>query len=349
MGLYLVDSFGNRELIWRDAKLRAWNPIPLKAHPRPPVIPHKWDIDAAAKHQKPGDSRLGGEATVALMNVYGSYLPWPKDRKVAALRVVQIFPKSTVHMADPSVGHRAQMLARGSLGTVPVEEDGSAHFIMPAGKAVYFQALDENGLAVQSMMSSAYAQPGERLVCQGCHNPRPIAPRQPKELPAALQRGPSRLQPEPEGSWPLSFPRLVQPVLDAKCVGCHEQERRKDAKSKSPDFSRAPMQGGMRNIEVIVDGVCLRNNMIHIGWSEAYASLSRVAWAPGGTRSQPGGVGAVRSRLFEMLKKGHHDVKLTPEELRRITVWLDCGSPFYGAYERIEEQAQGKLVLPAVE
>jgi hypothetical protein len=341
MGLYLVDSFGNRELIWRDAKFRAWDPIPLKARPRPPVIPHKWDIDAAAKHQKPGGSATGGEGTVALMNVYESHLPWPKDRKIATLRVVQLFPKSTPVHDTPNVGYSAQLLARGSLGTVPVEDDGSAHFVMPAGKAVYFQALDENGLAVQSMMSAAYVHPGERLVCQGCHEPRPIAPRQPKELPVALRRSPSRLKPEPEGSWPLSFPRLVQPVLSAKCVGCHEESRQKDPKTKAPD-----MTGTLLN----------RPDWLRIGWTESYNNLARVAWSPGGkrrqpdgTRSQPGGVGAVQSRLFEMLKKGHHDVKLTSEELRRITVWLDCGSPFYGAYERIEEQAQGKLVLPAVE
>jgi hypothetical protein len=150
----------------------------------------------------------------------------------------------------------------------------------------------------------------------------------------ALRRGPSRLKPEPEGSWPLSFPQLVQPVLSAKCVGCHEESRQKDPKTKAPD-----MTGTLLN----------RPDWLRIGWTESYNNLARVTWSPGGTRSQPGGVGAVQSRLFEMLKKGHHDVKLTPEELRRITVWLDCGSPFYGAYEKIEEQAQGKLVLPAVE
>ncbi len=32
---------------------------------------------------------------------------------------------------------------RWVLGTVPVEEDGSAHFIVPAEKELYFQALDE--------------------------------------------------------------------------------------------------------------------------------------------------------------------------------------------------------------
>jgi len=46
-------------------------------------------------------------------------------------------------------------------------------------KELFFQALDEQGLAVQSMRSATYLQPGERLVCQGCHQPRHRAPTNP--------------------------------------------------------------------------------------------------------------------------------------------------------------------------
>ena len=39
--------------------------------------------------------------------------------------------------------------------------------------------------------------------------------------------------------------------------------------------------------------------------------------------------------------KGHHDVRLTKEELHRITLWLDCNSDFFGAYEDTEAQSGG--------
>jgi hypothetical protein len=340
MGVYLVDSFGNRELIWRDSKLRCWNPVPVRRQPAPPVVPDRWAVEQAERHQKAGESKTGGEAVVSVQNVYNSLNPWPKDTKIAALRVVQLFPKSTPNVNEPMVGRASQMLARGVLGTVPVEEDGSVHFVMPAGKAVYFQALDERGLAVQSMMSAAYVHPGERLMCQGCHEPRPGAPPAPKAYPLALRRTPSRLTSDVEGTWPLSFARLVQPVLDAKCATCHQQEREKNPAAKTPGLSRAvsTLSGQQRR-----DGPHL------FGWSEAYAGLADRAWSPGGARSDPGRVGAAPSRLFSMLTKGHHDVQLTPEELHRFTVWIDCGSPFFGVYERVEEQAQGKLVPPAVE
>ena len=43
----------------------------------------------------------------------------------------------------------------------------------------------------------------------------------------SLRRAPSEIVPEAEGSKPLSFPRLVQPVLDRNCVACHEKEKPK--------------------------------------------------------------------------------------------------------------------------
>ena len=65
-------------------------------------------------------------------------------------------------------------MRRGLIGTVPVEEDGSAYFKLEPGVPVFFQAVDENGLAVQSMPLN-YVIPGqEYLSCQGCHEPRTL-------------------------------------------------------------------------------------------------------------------------------------------------------------------------------
>ena len=58
------------------------------------------------------------------------------------------------------------------LGTVPVEEDGSAYFAVPADRFVYFQLLDENKMMVQSMRSGTITRPGETNGCVGCHESR---------------------------------------------------------------------------------------------------------------------------------------------------------------------------------
>jgi len=206
---------------------------------------------------------------------------------------------------------------------------------MPTGISVYFQALDENGIVVQTMRSSTYVHPGETLACIGCHERKSSTPKAGRKLPTAMKRAPSEIKQEAEGSYPLSFPRLVQPVLDKKCVGCHEKNRDKKAPSLRGDkFTKKE------------------------GWSEAFNTLRGKAWRKHGgngaivvnrgSYSVPGKVGARESKLYKHLTKkgGHHDLKLTPEEMRRITLWLDCNSNFYGAYLETEKQAKGEIVKP---
>ncbi len=66
-------------------------------------------------------------------------------------------------------------------------------------------------------------------------------------------------------------------------------------------------------------------------------------------RATPGEFGAKASKLYQMLKKGHHDLKMPPADMRRIVIWLDLNSNFYGAYKRTAEQAGGELVMPELE
>jgi hypothetical protein len=218
------------------------------------------------------------------------------------------------------------------LGTVPVEADGSAFFQAPTGAGLYFQALDENGLAVHTMRSATYLHPGETLTCNGCHESKHHTVRSLSgALPLALKRPPSQLQPEPSGSYPLTFPRLVQPVLDRHCVACHDEKK----------AQKAPSLHGDR--------------LAKYGWSEAFHSLRKFAWGMSGGNgialterqySIPGMDGARVSKLYQLLARGHHDLALPPEDLRRLTLWLDCNSNFYGAYHDTAAQARGEIVRP---
>ncbi|GAG19348.1 unnamed protein product, partial [marine sediment metagenome] len=98
------------------------------------------------------------------------------------------------------------------------------------------------------------------------------------------------------------------------------------------------------------------------GWTQSYVSLagkygfyfhvtngSIKTGVHGGTRTIPGRFGARASKLFQMLDKGHNKVKLSPQELYRITLWLDCNSEFYGAYYDTAKQARGEVVIPDLE
>jgi Hydrazine synthase alpha subunit middle domain len=325
-GIYLVDRFGNKELLWRDPQIACLDPIPLRPRRRPPILPVA--TTQARADQGDGEHR---PATIAVMNVYESDFDWPEGSRVAALRVVQLFPKSTYHMHRPMVGKADQSLARGVIGVVPVESDGSAYFEAPVGAPIYFQALDAHGRAVQSMRSATYVHPGEQMSCVGCHEKKREAPRARPAVPLAMRRPPSKPAPDVEGAYPLTFPRLVQPVLDRQCVACH-RERAADG---APDLTGTPSG--------------------KFGWTRAFVSLAPFAWGYeggngtiriNGMRSIPGKLGAYASPLYHLLNKGHYDVKLPDEDMHRITLWLDCNSNFYGAYVGLEQQAAGQCITP---
>jgi len=166
------------------------------------------------------------------------------------------------------------------------------------------------------------------LSCIGCHEHKSSVV--PTVLPRAMVRPASQIKPETvPGAFPFSYPLLVQPVLDKHCVECH-------ANPESNTFSLAKEP---------------------IGRNKFYASYNNLAQRYGFTaygdplRTIPGNFGAHASPLYKLLKEGHHDVKLSDEEMHRIVLWLDCLSNFYGVYEREggEAQLRGELAWPTLE
>jgi hypothetical protein len=337
-GIYLVDSFGNKELLYRDPQIACLSPIPLRPMPRPHLVPELAkrgpDTNPATRPAVAPDGR-SPTATVSVLNVYDSLKPWPEGTKIKELRVLQVLPMSVPSGGPPhetalrvATAGDSVVPTRWVLGTVPVEADGSAHFVAPANKEVFFQALDERGLAVQSMRSATYLHEDEHLVCAGCHEPKHRSPQTLKTVPLALRRQPSTLKPDVDGSNPFSYPRLVQPVLDRHCVKCHAEHP-----SKPLNLAREPLAGR---------------------WYASYSSLvQRYGFHDYGDamRTTPGRFGAKASKLYDLLQKGHYEVKLSDEEWHRIALWLDCSSLFYGVYEREggEAQLRGELVKATLE
>ena len=165
-GIYLVDRFGNRELLYRDVSIASLWPAPLRPHPRPPVLPSALDRSQTS------------EGTFFLQNVHESWphLPVGDENAITHLRITQVLLKTTPNANTPRVGFANASPGKQVLGTVPVEPDGSAYFSVPAQIPLAFQALDRNGMAVQTMRSLTYLQPGEHASCIGCHEHRSSAP-----------------------------------------------------------------------------------------------------------------------------------------------------------------------------
>ena len=329
--LYWIDRFGNRELIYRDPAIPCLSPIPLRPRRQPPIISDQTIQTAAAKQAVAAER----PATIAVMNVYDSDFPWPAGTKIDALRVIQILPKTTAPPNQPRIGVANQTNARAVLGTVPVEDDGSVFFEAPAGKELYFQALDERGMAVQSMRSGTYVHPGEQLTCQGCHERKRRAPLARERTPLAMSRAPSKIKPDVDGSNPFNYVRLVQPVLQRNCVDCHQQEKTLDLTGD-------------------IEGPW--------GWTRSYNNLAEKygfyfhvsngsinMGVHGGSRTIPGKFGARASKLLEYIDARHYGVELSQEDFHRLTLWLDCNSEFYGAYENTVAQSLGKVVWPSLD
>ncbi|TWT83273.1 hypothetical protein CA13_47380 [Planctomycetes bacterium CA13] len=325
--LVLLDRFGNRDVLYRGAKPVQFA-IPRQSRPTPPVIPT--ETYQGKRAGSPGHK----PATISVMNIYESEMPWPEDSKIEALRVVQIFPRpwsSPYERVGES--YMSGTINRMPLGTVPVEEDGSVYFEAPIECEIYFQALDEEGRAVQSMRSGTYVHPGEQMSCIGCHERTTTAPAT-RRMPLAMSRPPSKLEPEVGGLEPINYYRLVKPVLEEKCIGCHIDQ---DAPLQTTRY---------RDLEPFAF------------YFNAGGGDDSLYAEHGGNRTVPGQFGALASRLGRAMFDDNHqryldEQRFTPEDRRRITLWLDLNSVQYGSSsidpKDQARQRAGEVVWPKLD
>ena len=308
-GLYLYDAFGNLTLLYRDPAISSSCPIPLRPRPRPPVIVDNVAWDAPA------------EGKFVVQDVYQGLNGVPRGA-VKRLRVVAVPPKPQPHMNTPNLGVSAEDPGKYVLGTVPVEEDGSAFFRVPSGIPVFFQALDADGIAFQTMRSLTYVWPKQTLSCVGCHESREASPLAGGRQSRALQREPSKITPGPEGSWPLRFDRLVLPVLEKHCVSCHGPGGT-NAKAAAFDLTAARAYANL---------LAYGNKDLH------HLVFER-------DRSVAGETPARKSRLMALLRpeQGHEGVKLDRDGLDRLVTWMDVYAQVRGHYSDRQEEELREL------
>ncbi len=327
-GIYMMDRFGNKELLYRDLNIASLWPMPLQSHTRPPAI--------ASTLPKDAENR----GTFFVKNVYEGWPPLPQgpDDKIIHLRIIQVLPKSTPNINDPSVGLANASPGRQVLGTVPVADDGSAYFYAPAKLPLAFQALDKHGRAIQGMRSITYLQPGENVSCEGCHEHRTQAP-VPQAAAKALLRSPSTIKRGPDGSKPFSYPILVQPVLERHCVSCHSGEN-------APKDVRLT---GEPEGHYTVSYNTLVSRVPFSAWGNGGNNFQAVNSEP---LSTPDYFGARGSKVMDMLLADHKNVELTAEEIERLVTWMDNNALFYGTFDKEDQarQQRGERIAgPALE
>ncbi len=324
-GIYLVDVFDNMVLLREEPGYGLLEPVPFRRTVRPPVIP-----DRVKLGQK--------DATVYLVDVYaGEGLKGIPRGTVKSLRLftyTYLYP----NMGGPQgvVGMNGPWDIKRIIGTVPVREDGSAAFKVPANTPISVQPLDAEGKALQLMRSWFTAMPGEVVSCAGCHE-RQNTSWSVKRTVVATERA-SEVTPWHGPTRGFNFAREVQPVLDKYCVGCH------DGGAGSAGAAKPDLRGTKR----ITDYASIYHNGGRDAglFTVAYAELHRFVRRPGLESDYhllvPMEYHADTTELVQMLAKGHHNVRLDGEAWDRLITWIDLNAPYHGTWTEIAGEARVK-------
>lgn len=377
--IYWMNLEGDRELLVSDPRTACQHPVPLAPRLRPQTRPSAVDYRKTT-------------GTYYVQDVYaGPGLAGVPRGTVKKLRVVALDfrPAGVGNNGSSGPGGGALIstpIAIGNgawdpkmvLGDAKVHEDGSAFFTVPARTPVYFQALDANNRAVQTMRSWTTLQPGENQSCVGCHEHKNAAPLAYGGSTQAFRAGPQALEPFHGPARGFSFLREVQPILDRHCIRCHhdrglrlESERLKalQLRERDPHWNvqvpaptpamraQASTPGGSTNKPAF--SLLREENLDRVAkrrWSDSYLNLTMARpaandWDRGafaglydgrivnwiGTQSIPAplppwSAGSCRSELLPLLESGHHDVRLSREELDKIACWIDLFVPYSGDY-----------------
>lgn len=295
-GVYLVDVFDNVTCILQAEGEGFISPVLVKKTPMPPAIPDRVKLD-----QK--------EATFFIQDIYegeglrGIPRGTVKELRLHAYEYAYVKTESDHNWHGIQSGWDIKRL----LGTVPVEEDGSAIFKVPANTPISIQPIDKDGVAVQWMRSWVTGQPGEVVSCVGCHEDQNkiVIPKR----VIASQKSPHKLTPPEGGVRSFTFDLEMQPILDRACIACHNGEKAFD------------LRGGKKDSK---------------GYGTSYLNLHPFVHRQGGEGDmvvlQPYEYHPNTSELVRMLKRGHYNVELTDKEWRTLYNWIDYNAPDKGYF-----------------
>ena len=303
-GIYVMDGRGNTDLVCRqpttEKSLTCHEPRPVIPHSRERIIPSRTNPSATTGRLFLGD-------------IYeGRGMRGVERGEIRKLLILEQLPKPinfSGGMWPTSVG--GTFTLSRVLGTVPVEQDGSAYVELPARRPLFFVALDDAGLSVKRMQSFVSVEPGEVTGCVGCHEQRLRPPLLQSGQQAFLGRRPSRI--EPIGDIPdvFDFPRDVQPIFDRHCVECHNPDRRE---------GQIDLCGDHTPLFSVSFWNLMRHGLVADGRNERYGNRP------------PRSIGSSASRLLEFLDGSHYDAKLSERDRRLLRLWIDSSAIYAGTY-----------------
>lgn len=317
----VMDRDGGRQVVLSEPDICLHSPMLIKPRPRPMVLPDTVDRQASSGKLLVQDIYQG------MTGVSRGEVKW--------LRVLEETSRISERTDGPNPYNQTFLLSsalafsvKNFLGVVPVQEDGSAYLEVPAGRAVYLQALDADGRLIQSMRSFVQAAPGTTRSCIGCHEHKSTAPDS-AMTPVALQRGPSQLSAESWGSGYLDYASMVQPVLDKNCTRCHG----------GPEGIAAGMDlsgGWTEHFNISYESLTNRRERQLVAyWIAGIDCMNGTAlWSSQIFPPRSHGSGA--APLAQLLLDGHDGriPELTRTERDLLLAWIDTNGLYYGTWNR---------------
>jgi len=330
--IWLVDTLGGRELIYRDDTFDACSPWPVQPRPLPSTR-----VQAILPGKKTG--------IFSVHDVYQNRFDLQgviKRGSVKAIRVLEIIDQAS-QKHNPNSKYIFE-LPRRVLGTVPVDEKGSATFYAPCEKTLQLQLLDEKDMAVMTMRTAIYLQPGETASCIGCHEPKANS-----SAPMEGSSATRRVHPITPPAWNtysggFSFSRSVQPLLDRHCISCHglQQEKAPFSLLSTPSnhVYRVISRGDPDVVLTWPDSKKVRASEAYHNLLAVPKLISMISYMGEPVTSRPFDFYAHAGHLVQMLDKGHKGVKLPPLEREQLVTWLDLNAPFAGDYSFNRQEDQ---------
>jgi hypothetical protein len=313
--LLLLDDQGHAESIYHHkGEGFLHEPRPLMARKREHIIPTRTD-----------ESRATGE--LVLTDVYqGRNMAGVQRGDIKKLLVLESLPKPVNFSGGQDlVSWFGTFTLERVLGTVPVEEDGSAYFEIPANRSFFFVALDKDDLSVKRMQSFVSVVPGEKLSCVGCHENRLTSPVNPgRSIPKATLRTPSRVKSFEGFPVVIDFGRHVQPILDKNCVSCHSHTKREGHVSLEGDLGPAYSHS----------------------FFTLFANLQVADGRNGLGNQPPRSLGSSASALMNKIDGSHHDVTLSARDKRMVWLWIESGAAYVGSYAALRNKVDQALSQP---
>jgi hypothetical protein len=326
----MINRSGARFTLLDDPEICLHSPMLVKPRPVPPVIAPMTDPEAATGRFFVQDIYQG------LEGVERGEVKW--------LRVIEETSRVSASTMGGNPFNQTFLVsaalafsAKNYLGLVPVEPDGSAFFEVPSGRAIYLQALDQQGQLVQSMRTFIQAAPGVTRSCVGCHEDKQTAPTADYRVADFLSRSPSQLQPESWGSGYLDYPSMVQPVLDRHCVSCHGGAR---GMAAGLDLTSGWTEFFNHSYENLVSR---RETQLEAHLISGIDCMNGTAfWSSQIFPPRAHGSGA--APLARLLVEGHdgHIPGLNQAELDLLLAWIDSNGVFHGTWDSTSSGAATK-------